>query len=264
MTHTRATRRGNEEHPISRRFEQLDARDTRLGEISLRRRIDPQLGVEIYEVKLGDEFLMSSLFTVAERELARLGLAAAPGERLDVLVGGLGLGYTAVTALADQRVRSLTVVEALAEVVGWHERGLLPEAAALTSDPRTRLATGDFFALVRGESSVDDAVPDRFHVVLLDIDHTPRHVLHPTHAAFYTADGLRRLRGFLEPDGVFGVWSDDPPDEEFLAALRTSFPRASAEVVTFPNPLTRGESTATVYVATCSSDGPPAGVSRPR
>lgn len=264
MTHTRATRGGNEEHPISRRFEQLDAQETRLGEISLRRRIDPQLGVEIYEVKLGDEFLMSSLFTVAERELARLGLAAAPGERLDVLVGGLGLGYTAVTALADRRVRSLTVVEALAEVVGWHERGLLPEAAALTSDPRTSLVTGDFFALVRGESSVGDAVPGRFHVVLLDIDHTPQHVLHPTHAAFYTADGLRRLRGLLEPDGVFGLWSDDPPDEEFLAALRTSFPRASAEVITFPNPLTGGESTATVYVATCSSDGAPAAVSRPR
>jgi spermidine synthase len=38
---------------------------------------------------------MSSLFTVAEEELATLGLAATSGERLSVLVGGLGLGYTA-------------------------------------------------------------------------------------------------------------------------------------------------------------------------
>ena len=66
-----------------------------MGEINLRRRIEPSLQVDVYEVKLGDEFLMSSLFTVAEIELARLGLAEAGGDALDVVVGGLGLGYTA-------------------------------------------------------------------------------------------------------------------------------------------------------------------------
>ena len=105
-----------------------------MGEISLRRRREPSLDVDVFEVKLGDEYLMSSLFTVAEVELSRLGLAAHPGADLDVLVGGLGLGYTAVAALDDPRVRSLAVVEALPDVVDWHERGLLPQAARLTSD----------------------------------------------------------------------------------------------------------------------------------
>ena len=53
-----------------------------MGAISLRRRLEPALNVDVYEVKLGDEFLMSSLFTVAEIELARLGLAMVPGARL--------------------------------------------------------------------------------------------------------------------------------------------------------------------------------------
>jgi len=85
-----------------------------MGEISLRRRLDPGLNVDVYEVKLDDEFLMSSLFTVAEVELARLALATHPdtGSDLDVVVGGLGLGYTARTVLEDPRVGSLTVVEA--------------------------------------------------------------------------------------------------------------------------------------------------------
>ena len=234
---------------MSRRFEELDWQDTRLGPISLRRRIDPVLQVEVYEVKLGDEFLMSSLFTVSEREMARLGLAGASADRLDVLVGGLGLGYTAVTALEDDRVRSLTVVDALGEVIGWHQRRLLPEAERLTSDPRTTLVEGDFFALMRGDTGFDDTVPDRFHAILLDIDHTPHHVLHPSHAAFYTVDGLRRPQRHLQPQGVFGLWSDDPPDEDFVAALAETFPTTRADVVTFANPLTRGESTATVYVA---------------
>ena len=66
-----------------RRVEELAWSETPRGEISLRRRIEPTLKVDVYEVKLGDEFLMSSLFTVAEIELARLGLTRAKGEQLD-------------------------------------------------------------------------------------------------------------------------------------------------------------------------------------
>ena len=234
---------------MSRLFEEIDARETQMGLITLRRRIDLMLGVEIYEVKLDDEFLMSSLFTVAERELARLGLAAVSGESLDVLVGGLGLGYTAITALSDDRVRSLTVVEALGEVIGWHRSGLLPESAALTSDPRTMLVEGDFFELMRTQTPDHDADANRYDAILLDIDHTPRHVLHPSHTEFYTADGLHGLRAHLRPHGVFALWSDDPADEDFLAALDEAFASSAAEVVAFANPLTGGESTATIYVA---------------
>lgn len=234
---------------MNRRFEELDVQSTRLGLLTLRRRFDLVLDAEIYEVKLGDEFLMSSAFTVAERELARMGMAATPGEDLDVLVGGLGLGYTAVEALRDDRIRSLTVIDGLREVIGWHERGLLPETA-LTSDARTALVEEDFFALMRGEASLRGDGPTLFHAILLDIDHTPRHLLHPSHADLYTVDGLRRLRQHLHGNGVFALWSDDPPDEDFMASLDAAFATTSSDVITFPNPLTRGESTATIYLAT--------------
>jgi spermidine synthase len=230
---------------MSRRFEELAAAETRMGLLTLRRRTDPLLKVELYEVKLDDEFLMSSLFTVAERELARRGLAATGGEDLHVVVGGLGLGYTAVTALTDDRVTSLTVVDALAPVIDWHRRGLVPDAAALGTDPRCALVEGDFFAWARGEEELGAPVD----AVLLDVDHSPRHVLDPSHAGFYTADGLRGMARRLRPGGVFAMWSDDPPDADFVGALEAVFASVAAEVVTFPNPLTRGESTATVYVA---------------
>jgi spermidine synthase len=234
---------------VSSRFQELAWRETPMGPISLRRRLEPSLGVEVYEVKLGDEFLMSSLFTTGETELARLGLAAATGSALDVMVGGLGLGYTARAVLADPRVRSLTVVEALEEVVDWHRRGLLPETAGLAADPRTRLLAGDFFALAHAAPGSAPAAGGRFHAVLVDIDHTPRHLLHPDHAAFYTPAGLRRLSDRLHPGGVFALWSDDPPDADFVAVLAEVFSHTDASVVTFPNPLTGGESANTVYVA---------------
>ena len=236
---------------MSARFEELASSETAKGLISLRRRWEPTRDVDVYEVKLDDEFLMSSLFTVAEVELARIALAAVVDDELDVVVGGLGLGYTAQAALEDDRVRSLVVVEALDEVIDWHERGLLPEVAGLASGERTRLVHGDFFAMADSENGFDPDLPQRrFHALLVDIDHTPHHVLDPSHAGFYTPDGLRRLARHLHPGGVFALWSDDPPDPGFTAILDEVFERSQARVVSFDNFYTGGESTNTIYVAT--------------
>ena len=228
---------------MTSRLEELDWQQTPMGELTLRRRLEPLVGVDVYEVKLGDEYLMSSLFTLAEEELARLGLDAVAGSSLSVLVGGLGLGYTAVTALDDARVTSLVVVDALPAVISWHERELLPVSSRLVGDPRTRLELGDFFAWMRGEPSA------RYDAILLDVDHSPRHQLDPSHADLYTSDGLRRLARHLAPEGVFALWSDDPPDEPFLEVLRTVFDEVRAQVVRFDNPLTGGISSNTVYIA---------------
>ncbi|WP_419668546.1 spermidine synthase [Streptomyces phaeochromogenes] len=243
---------------MSARFEEIDWRPTAMGDISLRRRRDPVSGIDVYEVKLGDEFLMSSLFTAGEIALTELGLAelpdvdpdAEPEAELDVVVGGLGLGYTAVAALDDPRVRSLTVIDTLAEVIDWHRRGLVPLGARLSSDPRCRLVQGDFFAMAADSRGLDPEEPGRrFHAVLLDVDHSPRHVLHPRHAALYQPAGLRALAEHLHPGGVFALWSNDPPDEQFTSVLAKVFPQSAAHVVDFDNPLQGGTSTNTVYVA---------------
>ena len=232
------------------RFEELDWQPTPMGDLTLRRRAEPAVGAEIYEVKLGDEYLMSSLFTVAEEELAHLGLAAVDvdgeGDGLSVLVGGLGLGYTAVAALRDERVRALTVVDRLGAVIGWHERMLLPVSAELVGDERTTLVEDDFFALMRAAPADGRG---GYSAILLDVDHSPRHRLDPTHADLYDADGLRALDRHLASGGVFALWSDDPPDDDFMTALSAVFDDPAAHVVDFDNPVTGGVSSNTVYVA---------------
>jgi len=230
-------------------FEELDYCNTPIGELILRRRTEPRLRVEVYEVKLGDEFLMSSLFTAGEVALANLALSACEAGPLDVAVGGLGLGYTAHAALENAAVRSLLVVEALPVVIDWHRRGLVPLGAGLSADSRCEFLAGDFFARVNS-SGIDPRVPDkRFHAILLDIDHSPRHLLHPDHAAFYSPTGLRRLAAHLRPRGVFGLWSNDPPDEMFRATLAEVFCSVEAHLVKFHNPLQDREATNTVYLA---------------
>ena len=230
-------------------FEELDFRPTPMGVLSLRRRRSLTSGADIYEIKLGDEFLMSSAFTVAEIELARLGLAALGRGDLDVVVGGLGLGYTAHAVLENPGVRSLVVIDALAEVIEWHEQGLLPLGKPLASDPRCRLVHGDFFAMSDSADGFDPEVSGRcFDAILVDIDHSPRNLLHPRHAALYQPAGLARLAGHLRPGGVFALWSNDPPDEAFESALTSAFAISSAHVVAFDNALGERDASNTVYV----------------
>lgn len=242
---------GTETTAMSRDFEELDYQKTELGDLILRRRRMLSLGgIEVYEVKLGDAFLMSSLFHEVEEALAHLGLVELKGEQWDVVVGGLGLGYTARAVLEHAQVASLLVVDALKPVIEWHQRGLVPLGEQLTRDPRTRILHADFFARAKSADGFDPGQPRRrFHAVLLDIDHSPRDLLHPRNASFYQPEGLRALAAHLHHGGVFALWSDEPPDEEFLGMLDTAFATARAHVVTFPNPVLEAESASTVYVA---------------
>jgi spermidine synthase len=231
-------------------FEELDYRPTPIGALSLRRRRELSLGVDVFEIKLGDQYLMSSLFTAAEIALARLGLAGLSGPGLDVVVGGLGLGYTAQAVLEHETVKSLLVVEALDAVIDWHETGLLPLGPALTRDPRCRFVLGDLFALAASKEGFDPDVPARrFDAILVDIDHSPNLLLDPRNAAFYRPEGLKRLAAHLHLGGVFGLWSNELPDEAFTQRLTAVFAEARAERVTFHNPLQSREFTQTIYLA---------------
>jgi spermidine synthase len=242
--------RGEERGRMSVFFEELDYRPTPIGALSLRRRRSPSSGLDVYEIKLGDEYLMSSQFTAAEIDLARLGLAALTRRDIDVVVGGLGLGYTAQAVLEHSTVRSLVVVDALAEVIEWHEQELLPLGKQLTGDPRCRLVHGDFFAMTLSAEGYDRQTSGRrFDAVLVDIDHSPRKLLHPRHAALYEKEGLERLAQHLTPGGVFALWSNDPPDDQFERVLSDVFATSATHVVTFDNAAGEHTATNTVFVA---------------
>jgi spermidine synthase len=232
-------------------FEELDYQQTELGELILRRRRVASLGgAEVFEVKLDGAFLMSSLVNVAEIALATEALKLVEGDACDVLVGGLGLGYTAQAALDSGTARSVVVVEFLESVIEWHRMRLVPLGNSLCEDARCELASGDFFDAVMSSGGESILGERRFHAILLDIDHSPRSVLRPEHARFYTPEGLKRLVERLHPGGVFAVWSADPAEEGFLDALRSVFAEVRCQACVFQNPLLNEEDTNYIYLAT--------------
>lgn len=236
---------------MSKFFEELDYCPTPIGPVSLRRRHILSLGTDVHEILLGDEHLMSSLFTASEVALARLGIAELEGNDLDIVVGGLGLGYTAQAVLEHQQVGALTVIELLEPVIRWHEEELVPLQPPLKDDPRCQVHCADFFALAASTDGFDPAqAGHRYDAILIDIDHTPDHWLDERSGSFYSPKGLEKLARHLKPGGIMGLWSDAVGDQNVTDRLATVFERAWSEPVTFKNPLQDNRPfTQTVYLA---------------
>ncbi len=235
-------------------FEEIDSQPSEIGEITLRRRRIPALSNrDIFEIKLGEEFLMSSMFVDAEVALADLGLGTTEGDHLSVVVGGLGLGHTALAALKHERVEELLIVEYLEPVIRWHQQELVPLGKDINADARSRYVHGSFFDLALGgaqSGSFDPEVPGKeFDAILLDIDHSPRALLNDSNASFYTTENMGLMAAQLKPRGVFAMWSNEGEDAAFMDVLNAVFTDAVCHVITFFNPFQNKESFGTVYVA---------------
>ncbi|MEX2572507.1 MAG: spermidine synthase [Gemmatimonadota bacterium] len=212
--------------------------DTPLGLLCLRRReLLSAPGTVVTEITLDHAFLMSSYNTASERALAGVALEIHEGANLRVLIGGLGLGYTAEAALASQRVASVEVVELLPQVIDWLARDLVPLSAGLKGDARFAAVQGDVYARLAEEPAAE-----RFDVILIDVDHAPDDRLDEANGFFYTVDGLRRAREHLAPGGVLGVWSY-AENSAFSRAMREVFDEVRVEPVTFFNDLIDEETT---------------------
>jgi len=202
-----------------------------LGLLCLRRReLLSQPGTIVTEVTLNHEFLMSSLYTESERALARTALQLHAGNDLQVLVGGLGLGYTAREALLPCRVAQVEVVELLPQVIDWLRRGLMPLSLELQDERRLVVTQGDVYRRLAGPPG------DLLDVILIDVDHSPEERLDDESVPFYTTQGLRAARRHLAADGILAVWSY-AESSPFADALREVFEQVLVEPVTYDNQL---------------------------
>lgn len=210
-----------------------------LGPLCLRRReLLSRPGTFVTEVTLNHEFLMSSLYTDSERVLSQTALAmhgeqVPDGSGLRVMVGGLGLGYTAREALQSDRVAQVEVVELLPQVIDWMRQGLVPLADELNAESRLVLTRGDAYGRLAEPPS---SKTELFDVILIDVDHSPDERLGEESIEFYTAAGLQAARCHLKPKGVLGVWSY-AESSPFADALREVFAEVRVEPVSYDNQL---------------------------
>jgi len=161
-----------------------------------------------FVIRIDGRELMSSRVHGSEAALAELGCRhLAPTQPAEVLVGGLGLGYTLRAALDHTgRLARVTVAEIVPAVVEWNRGPLAHLAGRPLDDPRAALELRDVGELIAGAHR-------RFSAILLDVDNGPAALTRPQNQRLYAQGGLGAIGRALTPDGVVVVWSasDDAP-----------------------------------------------------
>ncbi|MDY0212543.1 MAG: MnmC family methyltransferase [Desulfuromonadaceae bacterium] len=180
------------------------------GELTLFRRED-EFSIRLSGVRVE---LMNSRVYNSEQELAKLGCAHIKHkDNAEVLVGGLGMGYTLASALECVTASSrVTVAELIPEVVEWNQGPLGECAGRPLADARSRVRFGDIAELIKKQQ------PD-FDAILLDVDNGPKGITHSDNNWLYSTKGLDALYNSLRPEGVLAVWSA-APDATFVTQLK--------------------------------------------
>lgn len=187
--------------------------ETGRGEVVLRSRTRDD-AAPVLELRVNGVFVMDTQETTSERALARAALDQVPDPR-NVLIGGLGLGFTLQQVLADLRVERAVVAEIEAPLIDWMRDGTIPHGPALLADQRVQLVNLDI-AL-----AVDEARAGSYDLVLLDVDNGPDHLVHATNGVLYRHDFLAKMRRMLTPGGAVAFWSaaESPTLAASLAAV---------------------------------------------
>ncbi len=171
------------------------------GELVLRERRDAGSPAAL-ELRANGVFVMDTQETSTEQALADAALGLHDDPK-DVLVGGLGLGYTMHRVLADSRVERCSVVEIEQALVDWMRDGTIHHGPGLLADVRANVVVADIAV------AVQEAAEDTYDLALLDVDNGPGYLVHESNAALYQPAFLTDVRRLLRPGGVLVIWSAD-------------------------------------------------------
>lgn len=182
---------------------------TPFGEVVLRRRDDADGLVD--ELVVNGVFAMDSAEVTSELILADAAGVSSGSPPGRVLVGGLGLGYTAARLLANG-AELVRVVELAEPLVEWAMARLTPQLGQVAADSRTELVVNDVFSEIEGTQQLWDAI-------LLDVDNGPSFLIHDENARVYSSDFLATCLSRLVPGGRLVIWCDQV-SSELEATLR--------------------------------------------
>lgn len=182
----------------------------------------PGGGAELRLMKRGAEFsimsgsieLMNSRLSGSEQALAAMScLRIRDRERPQMLIGGLGMGFTLRAALGELGPEARVIVAELTPAVVAWARGPLGEVFGQSlADPRVSIRETDVGRLIRAGRSMYDAI-------LLDVDNGPEGLTRKANDALYDVDGLNAARSALRHGGILAVWSS-APNRSFTQRLR--------------------------------------------
>ncbi|WP_143833228.1 spermine/spermidine synthase [Oceanobacillus timonensis] len=181
-----------------------------------------------YEIISNGTFLMATYNGESEKILVSAALKNTTAPR-NVLVGGLGVGFSLAEALRHEQITQVTVIEIEEAIISWNRTYLAAFSNHALKDPRTKMIQADFLEWM-------EAATEKYDVICLDIDNGPDWTVTNSNTDLYQVHTLHLLAGLLSSDGVLAFWSA-ASSQAFVEKLKESF----EEVHVIPVPQEKGE-----------------------
>jgi spermidine synthase len=168
---------------------------------------------EEFSIRISSIELMNSRVYSREDELSKLGCAQIrERKKARVLIGGLGMGFSLITALDHLGPDAEVVMaELVPGVVQWNREVYGHLAGHPLRDRRTTLREGAVAAIIREQQNAYDAI-------LLDVDNGAEGLTRRNNDWLYSDRGIVAARDALRPGGLLGYWSAGP-DRDFVRRL---------------------------------------------
>jgi len=169
-----------------------------------------------FSMMLGQNELMNSRLIGSEQALATLACKRIEtAKRPQLLIGGLGMGFTLRAALAVLGSEArIVVAELVPAVIDWARGPLAEIFGDSLGDIRVSIRSADVADVIQSHTGAFDAI-------LLDVDNGPEGLIRRANDALYNSKGLKAIRRALRRGGVLAVWSSTP-NPAFSKRLRAA------------------------------------------
>jgi len=183
-----------------------------------------------YEVYASKTLLFGTIEKQSCYQLARKVLNAHPLPE-NILIGGLGMGFTLQEVLKNPKVQLVDVIEIEPQIKKWNQEIFSTQNGRVLNDPRTRVIITDIINYFK------HPLQKNYDLIIMDIDNGPGNVIHPDNTYIYSTEMLKFMSELLQskkPKGLVGIWSTTK-EKWFSNRLNSIFKRSKEKLIFDPN-----------------------------
>ncbi len=174
-----------------------------------------------FEIIASGVFLMSTASGESEKEMVRLAIEQLKDKKIiNVLIGGLGVGYSVMEALEHDKVKFVEIVEIEEAIIKWNEKYFSSYNNNVIFDSRVNVFHNDLLNFVE-----DYRINENFDLIVLDVDNGPDWLVREENKALYGSRGLQILKEAITPGGIIVAWSATK-NTSFKKEMKSVFSKA--------------------------------------
>ncbi|MBO8128418.1 MAG: hypothetical protein H0Z39_04355 [Peptococcaceae bacterium] len=181
-------------------------------------------GKREYEMIINGVFIMASYNYLSSELLVREAMKRIKSkDYVNILIGGLGMGFTVKEACSFSNVSNIDVVEIEPTIAEWNKSYFSDSNQNCLDDERVNVIIKDFYEYVMNTRNLYD-------IISMDIDNGPALLVREGNRRVYSTSFFRRVKEIMKPGAVFVIWSGNY-DQNLVKQTKEVFLNCDVEEV---------------------------------